>query len=399
VATSILKQNERGGMGLLQRQMMDSVCKGFSVHDIAWKPLKGVGTQRSLNRRQKKKSGSTSNAPDASGGPALTQGEFLTAKFTHAPLQFFENKTGKLRYLKSDFDHDGVEMKEGEWLVSCSRPLMKAASIGYIYKHLPLKFWVGYCEKFGMPGVLAKVPNKKGDPEWDEAEEAVARFMNEWGGVMNIDSLLELIEVKSGGSNLPFGPIIEYVDRMIAASFRGADLSTISQGKGDGTGASIQGDETNLLQEDDAGMITETFWDQIDRQVLWAVLGVDEPLAYLKILPPKKQAVDQDIKIDEFLVRMGCLLSQDDAFERYGRGAAEDGEAILEMQLTAGASSADGANGSFDPTNKKALENSLWGKIKSALGLANEISPEVKMRRAKRELLKPVQTDCNTSAP
>lgn len=394
VATSILKQDERGGMGLLQRQMMDAVCKGFSVHDIAWKPLKGRGTQRSLNRRQRKQS-IQGNAPDASGGPELTEGEFLTATFTHAPLQFFENKTGKLRFLQKEFDVDGVQMKEGEWLVTCSRPLMKAASIGYVYKHLPLKFWVGYCEKFGMPGVLAKVNGKPGDPQWDEAEQAVAQFMNDWAGVINLESVIELLETKGGGANVPFAPLIEYIDRMIASAFRGADLSTISQGKGDGTGASIQGDETNLLQEDDAAFVTETFWDQIDRQVLWAVLGVDEPLAYLKILPPKKQAVDQDIKIDEFLLKWGVKLSQDDELERYGRSAAEEGDAILEMATAeTDASPAGGLPGQGrlpgegrDVASK--LENTLWKKIKGALGLANEISPEMKMRAAQRELFRP----------
>ena len=36
--SSVLKQNENGGFGLLVTQMMDAVAKGFAVHEIAWQP-------------------------------------------------------------------------------------------------------------------------------------------------------------------------------------------------------------------------------------------------------------------------------------------------------------------------------------------------------------------------
>lgn len=407
IATSALKQDLRGGMGLLQRQMMDCKAKGFSAHEIIWKPLKGRGTERSLNRRQRRKP-SGGNAPDASGGPESTQGEFLTATFTHCPLQFFENTRGKLRFLKQDYDVEGVEMKEAQWLVTCDTPLMKATSIGYVYKHLPLKFWIGYAEKFGYPGVLAKTSAAKGSAEWEEAEEAVASFMNDWGAVVNLETIIELIETKGGGSgNLPFAPLVEYIDRMIASLWRGADLSTISQGS-QGVGASLQGDETNLLQEDDAALLTEVLWEQIDRQVLWHVLGVDEPLAYLKILPPKKQAVDQDIKIDEFLLRWGVELSIDDALERYGRGAAEEGDPILQQALAAEGlpgqgSSPDGApartghsgpRGATDPA--LANESSWWNRFFKRFGLSNEIAAAEKIQNAKRELFRPVMDRLKT---
>lgn len=330
VATNVLKQNERGGMGLLQRQMMDAVGKGFAVHEIVWKPMPGRGTNRSLSRRQKP--GAIKTARQA-GSPSVeghVLGQFMTAQFRFCPLWWFENTTGTLKFLENDGEAEGQPMKESDWLVTCGEAIMKSTSIAYLFKTLPLGYWLGYAEKFGFPGVHAKTSAARGSAEFAEVEAAVARFMNDWGAVTDADTLIELIEAKSGGANLPFGPLVEYLDRMIAALWRGADLSTISQGAA-GVGASLQGEETNLLQEDDAGLITETFWDQIDKHVLRITLGVEEPLAYVKILPPKKQAVDQDIKIDEFLVRMGVPQSQDDALERYGRGMAEDGQPILEQ--------------------------------------------------------------------
>jgi phage gp29-like protein len=397
VATSALKSNLRGGMGVLQRQMMDATGKGFSVHDIAWKPLKGLGTQRSLNRRPKKEKPRRGTGGPAgtmgepiSGGPGFTGGEFLTATFTHVPLQFFENTTGRLRFLESDFALTGAEMKEAEWLVTCADPLMKATSIAYVYKHLPLKFWVGYAEKFGYPGVLAKTNAARDSKEWQEAEAAVASFMNDWGAVVNLETILELVETKGGGaSGLPFPALVEYIDRQIAALWRGADLSTISQGN-QGVGASLQGEETNLLQEDDAGLITETFWDQIDRLVLQFVLGVTEPLAYVKILPPKKQAVDQDIKIDEFLLKWGVEMSIDDALERYGRGSAEAGDAILQLANPIDPNAPDQTGRPASARRTEELDNSLWARARRFFGLANQVSPEERLRTAKREILRPV---------
>lgn len=407
VATAALKQNLRGGMGLLQRQMMDAIGKGFSVHEMTWKPLKGLGTQRSLNakpKRQKETARSGASGPstlsgsDVLGGPGFTGGEFLTAEFTHCPLQFFENRTGRLQFLEADFAIEGVPMKEAEWLVTAADPLMKATSIAYVYKHLPLKFWVGYCEKFGYPGVLAKTAAAPDSVEFQQAEAAVASFMNDWGAVVNLETVIELIETKGGGAGgLPFPPLVEYIDRQIASLWRGADLSTISQGN-QSVGASLQGEETNLLQEDDAGLITETFWDQIDALVLRLVLNVTEPLAYVKILPPKKQAVDQDIKIDEFLLKWGVEMSVDDALERYGRGSAEDGETLLKLALPAVDPNSDPLT---RPTPASGISNSgegrgargeisWWEKTRRYLGLANEVSAEERLRVAKREMLRPV---------
>ena len=60
-----LDENERGGFSLLVRQMMDSAGKYYAVHEIVWQP-----------------------------------GDVLTAELRFAPLWFFENRTGRLRFLR-----------------------------------------------------------------------------------------------------------------------------------------------------------------------------------------------------------------------------------------------------------------------------------------------------------
>lgn len=384
VATDLLRADQRGGVDLLRRQMMDAVSKGYAVHEIIWKPFTGEGTQRVMGkkvRRSANDKGQNPNAKNASLGADVEDqaqdGEWLTAEFKFVPLWFFENTTGKLRYLKDEGATTGEELKEGEWMVTVGDCVMEACSVAYMFKHFSLKDWLAYGEKFGIPGVHGKTSAAKDSPEWEQMEEAVARFMNDFGCVTGADGMIELIETKGGGSgNLPMPGLVEYMDRAIAAVYRGADLSTISKG-GEATGASLQGDESDLLQEDDAKKITETLW-RIDKLVIQHVCGDEEPLAYFQILPPKKQAVAQDISIDSFLTAHGVPLSMDDAYERYGRPMPQENDALLSAPVQGNSSTEENEENEqrdaapHDLENESRLVTSAATRMKEAKRRADE---------------------------
>ncbi|MBQ6987429.1 MAG: hypothetical protein IJQ25_10645, partial [Oscillibacter sp.] len=86
----------KGGMRLLVKQMMSAQSCVYSVHDICWK-VNADGT--------------------------------LSAVFTHVPAWCFENRTGRLRYIKNDCDSHGVEMPDGEWLVAVGEGVGIAAAV------------------------------------------------------------------------------------------------------------------------------------------------------------------------------------------------------------------------------------------------------------------------------
>jgi hypothetical protein len=155
-----------------------------------------------------------------------------------------------------------------------------------------------------MPGLLGKTPATLDSDEWKAMEDAVRNFMNDWAAVVNQGGEITLVEPKSGGANLPFPPLVEYCDRAIAARWRGADLSTISQGK-EGVGASLQGDETDLILEDDAALITEALNEQVDRFVIDYAFGEGTELkAYFKLNGESEDKGVTELKrkvIDQFL--------------------------------------------------------------------------------------------------
>ena len=335
-ACNALDENQRGGFSLLARQMADAIGKKYAVHEIVMKP--GDGAE--------------------DGG--------LTAELRFCPLWFFENRTGKLRFLDQDAATEGKDMSAEQWLVTVGDGIMEACAVAYLYKRLPLQDWLSYTEKFGMPGLLGKTPATPGSAEWNAMESAVGAFMNDWAAVVNQGAEISLVEASAGGGQNPFEPLIERMDRAIAILWRGADLSTMSAGNGEGQGASVQGGEGELLEQDDAAWLAETMQMQLSRLVIEYHFGKGvRPLAYIQI----KTRDDGDTRLDIEVLRaareMGIPIAVKDARERLGLVTPDEGEELLGKAEPKDGTAADAASAA-----KKQEEKA---KQAEADALANEI--------------------------
>lgn len=295
-----LDQNETGGFPLLARQMMDAVGKYYAVHEIVWQP-----------------------------------GEVLTAELRFVPLWFFENRTGRLQFLKLPLGGaNGEPLEPGGWMITKGDGIMEACSIAYMFKNMPLKDWVSYSDKYGTPGVLGQTNAAKGSEAGDALKAAVASFGQNWPGVVygadgTIKEPISLIAA-SGEGTLPFPPLVERMDRALASLWRGSDLSTLSA---DNKGASVQEDESDILLEDDAGMISETLNLYIDRWVIWQKYGV-RPLAYSRVVVPESKDVALDLKIDELLLKAGARMGERERLQYYGRTLIEPDDLPLHNPAT-----------------------------------------------------------------
>jgi phage gp29-like protein len=291
--THALDLNVRGGFSLLVRQMMDAVSKRYAVHYMDWKPT-GAG---------------------------------VTAEFQFVPLWFFENQTGRLRFLREDHALDGEELAPGEWMVTHGDGLMEVCSVCYLFKHLPLKDWLIYCERHGMPGVHGKTAAAKDSAEWETMVEAVQAIGVDMSCVTGLEDKIEKIDMTANGP-LPYQPIVERMDRAMATIWRGGDLSTLAKGDG-AVGSNPQDEERDILVVDDLVTISETLNEYVDKAVIRMMHGTDRPLAYLSLTPPARQDVKQDLEVDRFLLDAGAPLALDDVLERYGRPMPEAGQALL----------------------------------------------------------------------
>lgn len=307
-ATNVLDENEIGGFSLLVRQMMDAVGKRYAVHEIVWKPqgksmVDGWGVD-----------GGTHFNPS------------LTATFRFCPLWWFEGTQGRLRFLTSEFAIYGVNMEPGEWLVTVGDGIMEACSVAWIYKHLPLRDWLAYMEKFGTPGIVGKTEAALDSAEWEQFAETIREFSQNWSSIISKSNEVELIQPKGTGEG-PFAGLIEKMDRAITILWRGADLGTLSSHNA--AGASLQAEETNLLEIDDAQLISETLTAQVSRYVLQYHFGDAPQLAYIKIRVPDRKEVTQSLQVDQFLLQSGAPIAIKDALERYDRPIPDAGEPLL----------------------------------------------------------------------
>lgn len=294
-ATNALDENERGGFQLLVRQMATGVGMRYAVHEIVWQPM----------------------------------ADGLTATFRHVPLWFFENRTGRLRFLQQDYGIEGVDMPENEWLVTVGTGLMEASSVAWMYKRLPLRDWLAYSEKFGFPGVLGETDAPLNSPEWKAMEAAVRAFANDFSAVVSKGSGIQLVETKGSG-DLPFEPLIERMDKALAIMWRGGDLGTASGQGADNTGASLQGEETDLLEQDDAAWLSEVLQTSVIRQVIEYHFGMGvRPLAYVQIRTRDRKDTRMDLDVFRELAGLGVPLAVDDVLERFGLSRPRPDQELL----------------------------------------------------------------------
>lgn len=346
-ATSAIDENVQGGLSTLIRQMLDALGKKYSVHEIVWQPNAAEGK--------------------------------VSASFRFVPLWFFENITGRLRYLKNEGAIEGVPLQEGGWLVTVSdSALMAPCLVSWMFKRMPLQDWLGFCEKFGIPGLKLKTNATRGSLDWERAVEGLSQFMNDWLMVYGGGEELDTIEVKNAG-NLPFEGLIERMDRAMAALWRGADLSTIS--KGQGLGASLQEAEATLLEQDDAQLITEALNTQVDRYVLKFLYGDRvEPKAYIQIKTGGRNDEEQELRKWETAVRLGVPLALSAFRERFGLPQPDAGEELLTTTKV----SATSSNGVLDKMPETTTNGSRIVSVTASneadveegtVGAANALSP------------------------
>jgi len=245
-STNAADLNERGGFTLLLRQMMDAMGKRYAVHEIVWRPQPG--------------------------------GQSLHASFRFVPLWFFENRTGRLRFLPTDAASEGQPLRDSEWLVTTGDGLMEATSVAYLFKHLPLRDWLVYCERNGMPGVRGVTDAAPGSPEWESARDAVRDFGAEFHALMSRGTDIESVDLSTTGEQ-PYPELVDRMDKAIATLWRGSSMGSVADA---GAGISLQGKETALIERQDVEHLSETLHTQVDRWVTHYLFG-ESPRARIAI--------------------------------------------------------------------------------------------------------------------
>lgn len=297
-AVDAFDRNQRGSFAFLVRQMMSAASFKYSAHHLVWQPSR----------------------------------DQLTCTFEHVPLAFFENLTGTLQFCPTGLEYNGQPLTQDEWLVNTGDGLMMAGSIAYFCKRNALADWMAFSDKFGMPGILGKTNQGKDTPGGLAMADAVETFGQDWAAVIYGDDQsgeIELITANGSSSMLPMPDLIERVDRRLAALWRGGDLNSISSTKGQGTGASLQDGETDLIEQDDALSISERL-NEIEEIVLrWHYGPRVKVKAYIRLIVPQSEDLKLLLECVTALVKLGAPIAIADVLERFGFSTPKAGAELL----------------------------------------------------------------------
>lgn len=342
--TDVLKQDMHGGVGLLAKKLLSARANGWSVNELIWRPGEGVN-----------------------GGLALT--------VRSVPVYWFENKTGKLRFLQNDNDMFGQDMLPGEWLVATSEAFMECVTSLWLYKRNLMQSWVRFCDKYGMPLPIVRVDAPVGSAQWDAGKTLAEAIQQDWAAIATPEATLEFAQIDRTGDST-FQALHDEIKRTIITVVLGSDLSTMSSQSGQGQGASLQANESVKKEKSDACMISEVCNGTLDKFVLEYSLGEGvQQLARFVLVPSKQLNTANEIMIDRLFREFGIDLSVDDMRARYGRGEPVEGAEIV---------------GDMEPERDpgEELVNSLVsegtdaaqaGRAKDMLGICRELSRIMKI--------------------
>ena len=313
VAADALNVHATGGFPLMVTQMMNAIPYGFAVHHLIW-------------------------LPDAAHTITLPSGRVvpgLSARFEHVPLEFFEFRTGALRFLGLDQAYTGAPLVPGAWMITAGPCLMMAASFKHYAKRLAEQDLINFSEKFGTPGLMLHTTAQRGTPEGDEAVAAARSLGADYRGVAfgSTENKTEFIWPSggTGSGNLPMTNIIEEIKRELTSLFLGADLSTMSRGGSQkGVGASLQADEQEKREQADCARITETLNAQVDPIVIRWFFGDGAPMLAKVVL---ESPINEDrallIALVGAMVGMGAQVPVQEIARRLQLPLANKGDMVL----------------------------------------------------------------------
>ena len=285
-AENAVERNESGGLKLLIKRTMKAPLNRYAVSRLIWRP----------------------------------SSEGLTFTARHTPLAFFDNTQGLLRWSGVEGSTPGAEITDREnWLIAVSDTcLMKALSICYMFKRLPMQDALNFCQRFGIPTVHGETSAKPGTDEWTAFVAALRSFANDLTVATTLGDKINVLPNSAANGEQVFGWIIESMKRAMVTICCGSDLATMS--RENGTGASLQGEDADRMTAGYCSFISEVFNEQLDRRIIEDQFGPGvQPLAFFKLIPPQREDAEMEMKIDDHVTKFGVKLSVDDVAERFSR--------------------------------------------------------------------------------
>lgn len=253
----------------------------------------------------------------------------LTFTIVTVPLWFFENRTGKMRFLPAQGVYDGEDMDPNRWMIVRGLGLMKPTSIEYIYAWIASRDWLFYTEAHSCPAVVGTTMAAHGTDAYEAFRDAIAQTLGPNAKyVINPQDKIEIVPMGSTGT-LPYPEFIEKHHKLITQIWMGGEMGTMAVGQAQ-VGSSNQAEDSKCVEDHDAQGITEALNFNIDKKVIEYHFGPGvQPAAYICVKPKRQPDTNALTSKFRFAEEMGIPVGQDAVREALNIPKPEEGEELI----------------------------------------------------------------------
>ncbi len=225
-------------------KLLDATLKGFAIGEVMWRVDGGtIVAERILARDQRR------FLFDQDSQPRL-----ITRTNVHPGEALPERKFIVHRYGAKDENPYGLGLGTRLfWPV--------------FFKRQGIKYWMVFCEKFGMPTAVGKYAPGTEQQERRELLNALSQIAQDAGIIVPKDSDISFLEAQRSGSINTYESLARYMDEEMSKAVLGETLTT-TMGKNGARAASETHDGIRLeLVQADNDLLSDTLTDTLSRWI------------------------------------------------------------------------------------------------------------------------------------
>lgn len=173
--------------------------------------------------------------------------------------------SNELRLITRNNQTDGEELGPYKWLLTRHMPsydnpygmaLYSACFWPYTFKHSGWRYFVKFCEKYGIPKAVGKYPVGTPKPDQDALADALAQMVEDNVAAIPDGGSVELLETNISGQ-LVHERLINLCNREMSKALTSQTLATEIQGEGSRAASEIHREREEGVNESDRAVIED----------------------------------------------------------------------------------------------------------------------------------------------
>lgn len=195
----------------------------------------------------------------------------------------------------------------------------------YLFKHSGMRYFVQFCQKYGVPWPVGKYPAGAGDAKADEMLQALNKMVRDGALALPDDSMVDFPTANIRGQ-APQERLIELCNREISKALTSQTLATEIQGQGSRAASETHLERERWVAQADRAMISASY-GQILRWLTDANFGTDVPSPNHSFYE-EAHADEQWARVLDTARRI-VPVRRSEAYDRLGLSPPAEGEAVV----------------------------------------------------------------------